>query len=91
MKRRDLLLAIGGAAIAPLATRAQQAPARLGLLFAGAEGSVMSKGYLAELSEGLRAKGLAEGRDYVIEARYAVGRYDRFPIWRASWRGSVPG
>ena len=63
----------------PLAARAQQQPTRIGLLLAGSEGSVMSRAYLAELSEGMRAKGLVEGRDYVTDVRYAGGRYDRFP------------
>ncbi len=39
----------------------------------------MARAYLADLSEGFSAKGLTESRDYVIEGRYAVGHYDRFP------------
>ena len=80
LKRRVFLGLSSGVALAgPFAVRAQKVPARLGLLFAGRAGSLLAKARLAEIEEGLRANGMVEGRDYVLEARFANGRYERFP------------
>jgi putative ABC transport system substrate-binding protein len=80
MRRREFLGVIGGAAVAwPLAAASQIAPPRIGVLSAGAEGSPESKASLAEISEGLRDVGLIDGRDYVLESRFAAGAYGRFP------------
>jgi len=35
------------------------------------------------LIEGLRDLGYVEGRDYIVEYRYAEGHYDRFPVLAA--------
>jgi len=67
MRRREFLGVMGAAASAwPIAAASQAAPPRIGVLFAGAEGSPESKATFAEISEGLRDVGLIEGRDYVI-------------------------
>ena len=82
MRRREFLGAMGAVASAwPIAAASQTAPPRIGVLFAGAEGSPESKATFAEISEGLRDVGLIEGRDYVLEWRFAAGGrgpfYDR--------------
>src|SRR6266702_8411421 len=80
MRRREFLGAMGAAASAwPIAAASQTAPPRIGVLFAGSEGSLESKASLAEISEGLRDGSLIEGRDYVLEWRFAAGAYVRFP------------
>jgi putative ABC transport system substrate-binding protein len=80
MRRREFLGAMGAAAAAwPIAAASQTAPPRIGVLFAGAEGSPESKASFAEISEGLRDVGLIEGRDYMLEWRFAAGAYGRFP------------
>jgi putative ABC transport system substrate-binding protein len=61
----------------PFAARAQKAPVRIGFLYAGAAGSLTA--IAAEINEGLRNNGLIEGRDYVLESRFAAGKYERFP------------
>jgi putative ABC transport system substrate-binding protein len=79
MRRREFITLFGGAAVAwPLAVRAQKAPVRIGFLYAGAAGSPTATAYIAEINEGLRNNGLIEGRDYVLDSRFAVGRYERF-------------
>jgi putative ABC transport system substrate-binding protein len=78
MKRRDFITLLGGAASAwPLAARGQQRgkPARLGYLSAGSPPDNNFESFLA----GMRALGYGEGRDFVIEVRYAARDYSRFP------------
>ncbi|MGE9010584.1 ABC transporter substrate binding protein [Leptospira interrogans] len=80
MNRRDFIICvIGGAALYPVATFAQKAPARLGWLSSGSANSAAAAAFLNPIEEGLRENGLIEGRDYVLEARYANGAYERFP------------
>lgn len=80
MRRRAFIGLVGGAALAvPFPSRAQKPPVRIGILFAGADGSATSKAQLAEIGDGLRDNDLIEGRDYVVELRCAAGKYERFP------------
>lgn len=81
MRRREIIAAFAAmAAVWPPPVRAQRGGRKLwrvGHLIGGtpAGTSRVSVG----LIEGLRDLGYIEGRDYVIEYRYAEGRYDRFP------------
>jgi len=78
MKRRDFITLLGAAAVGwPLAARGQQRgkPARLGYLSAGSPPDNNFESFLA----GMRALGYGEGRDFVIEVRYAARDYSRFP------------
>jgi putative tryptophan/tyrosine transport system substrate-binding protein len=69
---------LGGAAAFPLSGRGQQAarPRRVGLISGAAREGAAS--VLAGLPEGLRELGYVEGRDFVMEWRFAEGRYERF-------------
>ena len=73
MNRRGFVALIGSALVAPLA-RAQpsaEKPKRIGLLV---QGSYASRGHLDRaLVEALREQGYVEGRNLVIERRYADG------------------
>ena len=81
MRRREFITAIATTAAAwPFAARAQQGGQklrRIGHLIGGTQAgtSRVSVG----LIEGLRELGYIEGRDYIVEYRYAEGHYDRFP------------
>ena len=79
--RRKLLLALGAVALAaPLACFAQQQRpkvARIGLLEAS---SASSSANLREaLIAGLRELGYVEGKNMIIEYRWAEGKYERLP------------
>lgn len=80
VKRREFIIGlIGGAVSQPCASFAQKGPARLGWLSSGSANSVVGVAFLNTIKDGLRENGLIEGRDYVLEARYANGVYQRFP------------
>jgi len=77
--RRELLVALGGAAVAwPLAARAQQ-PAMpvVGLLHSSAP--IYFAQMAPAFSQGLREAGYVEGQNVVIDYRWAEGNYDRLP------------
>jgi putative tryptophan/tyrosine transport system substrate-binding protein len=78
-KRREFITLLGGAAAWPLAARAQQAGKvwRIGLL-SGASREPTSSNYEAFL-QGMRELGYVEGRNFVMEYRFADGKYERFP------------
>ena len=80
-QRRRLLLALGGASLAaPLAPFAQQQPARVARV--GVLGVTTAVGYARQveaLRQGFRDLGYDEGRNLVLEFRWADGQYDRLP------------
>ena len=76
MKRREFLTLLGGAAAWPLAAHGQFKPAIIGVL---GSGSAQSSAFLIDaLKKGMNENGLAEGRDYVLDVRWAEGDYKRF-------------
>src|SRR5215813_4575882 len=79
MRRREFITLLGGAAVAwPLAARAQPAKvARIGFLGLVSSSSHASR--VAAFRAGLRDLGWIEGRNLVIESRWAEGDYDRLP------------
>ena len=78
MRRRDFISFIGGVAVAPIIARAQQTSVPVvGLL-----GATTAQGYEAQLAafrNGLSEVGLVEGRDLIIEPRWADDQFDRLP------------
>jgi putative ABC transport system substrate-binding protein len=79
MTRRQLLIALGaGALAAPFASRAQQHRVyRIGFL--GNSTAALEANLVGPFREGLRDLGYVEGRNIVIEYRWAEGKYERFP------------
>src|ERR1700756_503857 len=79
MKRRAFIMLLGGGAAWPLAARGQQPakPARLGYIWIGPKDSEHST--RDGLRQGLRDLGYVEGRDYILEERYAESQPDRLP------------
>jgi putative ABC transport system substrate-binding protein len=80
MRRRDFIAGLGGLVTAttwPPATSAQSKIARIGFL--GSATAVASAQSVSALREGLNALGYVEGKNIIIEFRWAEGRYERLP------------
>ncbi len=77
MKRRDFITLLGGAAAWPFAARAQTAMPIVGFLssLAPSDLGLVVPGF----HQGLNAVGFVEGRNIVIEYRWAQGDYQRLP------------
>src|SRR6266568_760368 len=76
MRRREFVTLIGGAAVAwPLAVRAQQ-PAKVARVGFFRQAGPHDKQFNA-FRDGLRAAGYVEGKNVLIEQRYAAGVYER--------------
>lgn len=79
--RRTFLILFGAVAITPLAALAQQPGKawRGGFLTLLTRQAVNDAGVFDAFVEGLRELGYLEGKNLVIEARFAEGRLDRLP------------
>ena len=76
LKRRDFITLLGNAAVWPRVARGQFNLAIIGVLGSGFAQS--SAFLIGALKEGMNENGLAEGRDYVLDVRWAEGDYTRF-------------
>jgi len=86
MRRREFILALGGAAaawphgvIAQLADRMR----RIGVLIAFAENDPQGQAIIAALRRGLQELGWTEGRNIRIEYRFAGGNIERMRVYAA--------
>jgi putative ABC transport system substrate-binding protein len=83
MRRRDLIKIIAGSAAAwPLAAQAQQSAMPVVGFLSGASLGTMHE-YVAEFKRGLADTGFTEGRNVVIEYRWAEGHNDHLPTLAA--------
>jgi putative ABC transport system substrate-binding protein len=83
MKRRELMLLLGGAAITlPLAARAQQ-PTRPVIGFLSGATFAPMQGFIVAFQQGLASAGFSDGRDLAIEYLWAEGHNERLPALAA--------
>src|SRR5689334_5372785 len=76
MRRREFISLLGGTAASwPLALRAQQRMPVIGYLTTGSPEAFASR--LAALRQGIGEHGFVEGRNVLIEYRWANGLYDQ--------------
>jgi putative ABC transport system substrate-binding protein len=80
MERRTFIGVItGGLLAAPLAAEAQQAARVPRVGFLGNSTAALEANLVGPFREGLRDLGYLEGRNLLIEYRWAEGKYERFP------------
>ena len=80
MRRRDFLTALCVAVVAvPLACAAQDARQLPRIGFLGNSTATLEANLVRPFQEGLRDLGYVEGRNILIEYRWAEGSYERFP------------
>ena len=77
-KRRDFITLLGGAAVWPLAARAQRPRSLPTVGYLAAAGSVLSPATVAFV-KGLNEAGFIDGRSVSIEFRFADNHYDQLP------------
>jgi len=79
VNRRDFIALLGGTVVAwPLAVRAQQAGKIPRVGFMGNSTAALEANLVGPFRDGLRELGYQEGRNIVIEYRWAEGNYERF-------------
>src|ERR1700674_2099556 len=79
MRRRQFITLLGGALLAwPLAARAQQAGKIYRIGFLANDPTIPEQPAGQAFLDGLRESGFGEGKNIIIERRFAEGRVDQY-------------
>src|SRR5258705_9559 len=81
MKRRAFIAGIGAAAAWPVCASAQTSAKvwRIGFLSGSSRENVAQTGLASAFVQGMREQGYTEGKNFIVEWRFAEGRYDAVP------------
>jgi putative tryptophan/tyrosine transport system substrate-binding protein len=81
MKRRQFTALLGGLAAFPIIAKAQQRarPFRIGFIAGGVRPTPFEGSLYDAFPQGMKELGYVEGRDFLVEWRFANGKYERFP------------
>jgi putative ABC transport system substrate-binding protein len=92
VKRREFILAVGGAVAAPLAAHAQQAARmrRIGILLGWVTGAPQAGPFLAAFTKALAGLGWVEDRNIRIDYRWAGSDIDRIQAFAKELVGLQP-
>src|SRR5262245_3105271 len=92
IKRRAFIMLLGGAAVWPLAAKAQQPERvrRIGVLMGYPEGDPQAQANVTALRQGLREVGWTEGRNVQIDYRWAGGDPDKARTFAKELIGMTP-
>jgi putative ABC transport system substrate-binding protein len=77
MRRRELLVILGGAAALPVVARAQKDLPVVAVLVPGPAKNAENR--MVAIRQGMREAGLTEGVNFTFASRYADGVFDRLP------------
>jgi putative ABC transport system substrate-binding protein len=79
IRRREFISVLGAAAAWPLTAHGQQSGKvwRIGLISGGSRASTFN--IVAGFPQGMRDLGYVEGKDFIMEYRFAEGNYERIP------------
>ena len=78
LDRREFITLLGGVVAWPIAVRAQQ-PAMPVIGFLNSESRDLYEQFVRAFHQGLNEAGFVEGRNIVVEYRWAEGKYERLP------------
>jgi putative ABC transport system substrate-binding protein len=79
VRRREFITLLGGAAAWPLTARAQQLPDKIYRIgFLANDPAIPTQPAGQAFLDGLRQSGFIEGKNIIIERRFAEGRLDRY-------------
>jgi ABC-type uncharacterized transport system substrate-binding protein len=91
MRRREFITLVGGTAIAwPLVVRGEQRIRRIGVLMSGAESDPQYKSWFTAFVQRLQELGWTEGRNILIDDRWAAADQDRIRAFAAELVGLRP-